>query len=277
MWAAVATGKKKKKKPARSDADFLASAKALSKIVPSLKKLASRKTLFKPFKPPKPGAKKRTAEQIRKANIRIIRRREKQLQNIPFLVPVTKQQAKRLGRRRLFKPGVQAIQLRNVDKTAKVVINKRGDISVTEGERHWIYWGLDRDTVRSKRGMRQAGADAFNRQFPIEKLSDLTAKAFAQYTIHSVHLWAHAGVVGTGFQDVQQFIMWVNEKWQSGRYITVRENAHREIYSDPSDPGKWVNGIAILVENPEYTKRRKALIREQQAATQARIKAAQNK
>jgi len=273
----VATGKKKKKKPVRTDADYLASAKALSKLVPSLKKLASRKTLTAPYKPPKPGAKKRTREQIRKANIRIIKRREKQLQNIPFLVPVTKQQAKRLGRRKLFLPGIQAIQLRNVEEGSKITITKRGDIAVQDGPQHWIYWTLDRATVRSKPGMRAAGADAFNKQFPIEKLSDLTALAFKNYNVKQVHLWAHAGIVGTGFMDVKQFIMWVNEKWQQGRYITVRENAEKEIYSDPSDPGKWVNGIAILVENPEYTRKRKALIREEHAKTQARIKAAQNK
>lgn len=273
----MATGKKKKKKPQRSDADYLASAKALSKIVPSLKKLASRKTLNAPFQPPKKGAKPRTKEQIRKANIRIIKRREKQLQNIPFLVPVTKPQAKRLGRRKLFLPGVQAIQLRNVDDGAKIKINKRGDISITEGAQHWIYWTLDRATVRSRKGMRGAGADAFNKQFPIEKLSDLTALAFKNYNVKEVHLWAHAGIVGTGFESVKQFIMWVNEKWQQGRYVTVREDARGDIYSDPSDPGKWVNGIAILVENPEYTRKRKALIREQHAATQAKIKATQNK
>lgn len=267
---------KKRKKKVRSDADYLQSAKELSKLVPSLKKLGSRKTLFAPFKPPKPGAKPRTKEQIRKANIRIIRRREKQLQNIPFLVPVTIPQAKRLGRRKLFKPGVQAIQLRNVEPGTRFTINKRGDISVQDGEQHWIYWSLDRKAVRSRRGMREAGAQAFDKQFPIEKVSDLTAAAFKQYDVKQVHLWAHAGIVGTGFGSVNQFIIWVNEKWQNGRYITVRENSRGDIYSDPSDPGKWVNGIAILVENPEYTKKRKALLRETRAAARAKRDAARN-
>lgn len=276
MWARVATSKKRKKKPARSEADYLASAKKLSVWVPSLKKLASRKTLTRPFKPPKPGAKKRTQKQIIKANIRIIKRREKQLQSIPDLIPITKQQAKKLGTRKLFKPGVQAIQLRGIDKSATIKINKRGDISVNTDNQHWIYWGLDRATVRSRRGMRDAGSKAFNKEFPIDKVSALTAQAFKKYNIHTVHLWAHAGIVGTGFQSPEQFIMWVNEKWQGGRYITVRENAAKEIYSDPSDPGKWVNGIAILVENPEYTKRRRELKRAERAEREKKRQAARN-
>jgi hypothetical protein len=104
--------------------------------------------------------------------------------------------------------------------------------------------------------MREAGAQAFNKQFPIERVADLTAKAFAKYNVQQVHLWAHAGVVGDAFKSIEQFVMWVNEKWNQGRYVTTRFSSYGDIYSEPSDPGKWVNGIAILIENPEYTKRR---------------------
>lgn len=230
-----------KKKQTRTSEDYLASAKQMMALVPSLKKFKTRKTL-------------------KKSEKRTIRRREKQLQSIPFLVPVTKAQAKKLGRKKLFLPGIQAIQLRNVPEGSKISIKKRGDVQVIQpsGQR-WIYWSLNRDTVRSRRGMRDAGQKVFSREFPIEKVSDLTAKAFAKYKIQQVHLWAHAGIVGDGFADLQQFIMWVNEKWQNGRYVTVRMQSHGDIYSEPSDPGKWVNGIAILIENPEYTKARKAL------------------
>lgn len=233
--------KKSRKKTTRTTDDYLASARELSRLVPSLRKFRRRKTLTK-------------------SNKATIRRREKQLKNIPFLVPVTKKQAKNLGRRKLFLPGIQAIQLRNVTPDAQIKINRRGQITVVEHDRRWIYWSLDRNTVRSRRGMREAGAKAFAKQFDIERVSDLTAAAFKRYRVQQVHLWAHAGIVGEGFEDLQQFVMWVNEKWNQGRYVTTRYRVGSpDIYTEPSDPGKWVNGIAILVENDEYTKKRKAL------------------
>lgn len=235
--------KKPKKKSGRSTESYLYSADNLSKIVPSLKKFAKRKTL-------------------KKSEKATITRREKQLKNIPFLQPVTPKQAKQLGRRKMFLPGVQAIQLRGVDtdKGDKFKINRYGDIEVTKatGQR-WIYWALDRKTVRSRPGMREAGKDVFDKKLPIEKVADITAEAFQKYHIQEVRLWAHAGIVGEGFHSLKQFILWVNEKWNQGRYVSTRQFANGEIYSSPSDPGKWVNGIAILIENPEYTKRRKAL------------------
>lgn len=209
-------------------------------MVPSLKKFKTRKTL-------------------KKSEKASIRRRERQLKNIPFLVPVTQKQTKKLGRKKIFLPGVQAIQLRNVSSDAKIKILKRGDVEVIQGSQRWIYWSLDRDTVRSRRGMRKAGADAFNKQFPIEKVSYLTALAFKAYKVQQVHLWAHAGIVGDAFEDLQQFVMWVNEKWNQGRYVSTHYKVAGDIYSTPSDPGKWVNGIAILIENPEYTRRRNRL------------------
>jgi len=243
----VATKKRsKKKKVQRSDASYLASAKSLSPIVPKLRKYRKRKTLTRYEKS-------------------AIARREKQLKNIPFLVPVTKQQARRL-KKKLFLPGIQAIQLRNVPPDSKIKFNKKGDITVTTaGGQRWIYWSLDRETVRSRRGMRKAGEDAFAKKFPIEKVSDLTIAAFAKYRVQQVHLWAHAGIVGDSFQDIGAFIRWVNEKWNAGRYMGTQERGGGLIYSNPSDPGLWVNGIAILIENPEYTRRRKALEKEAKA------------
>ncbi len=229
----------RKKKPIRTTDDYLSSARDLSALVPSLKKFRHRKTL-------------------KKSERATIRRRERQLKNIPFLVPVTKQQAKKLKRRKLFLPGIQAIQLRNVEPTASIKI-VGGDITVKQNGQHWIYWSLDRDTVRSRRAMRKAGEAAFNKQFPIEKVSDLTAAAFKRYKVQQVHLWAHAGLVGDAFHSIEQFIMWVNEKWNQGRYISSRYRAGGDIYTEPSDPGKWVNGIAILIENPEYTQARNKL------------------
>lgn len=242
--------KKKTRKPqkrrGRSTESYLYSADNLSKLVPSLRKFAHRKTL-------------------KKSEKATIRRREKQLLHIPHLEPLTPKEAKKLGQKKLFLPGVQAVQLRGIDKRAgdKFKVNKHGDLEVIKasGDR-WIYWGLDRQTVRSRRAMREAGRDVFEKRLPIEKVTDLTAEAFQHYTIQQVHLWAHAGVVGEGFQTLKQFILWVNEKWNQGRYISTRKNADGTTYENPSDPGKWVNGIAFLIENPEYTKRRKALDKE---------------
>lgn len=240
--------KRKKKKVKRPDASYIEAARNLSPLVPKLRKYRKRKTLTRYEKS-------------------AITRREKQLKNIPFLVPVSKKQARKL-KGKLFLPGIQAIQLRNVAPDAKITFGKHGDITVQQGGSRWIYWSLDRETVRSRPGMREAGEAAFNKQFPIEKVSDLTALAFKRYNIQQVQLWAHAGVVGDAFQDLKQFIMWVNEKWNQGRYMGGREEQLGR-FSNPSDPGKWVNGIAILIENPEYTKRRKALEREKRDAAKA--------
>ncbi len=242
----VARKKKRKiaRKPrGRSTESYLYSADNLAKIVPSLKKFSTRKTL-------------------KKSEKATIRRREKQLLHIPHLEPLTPKQAKQLGRKKTFLPGVHAVQLRGVDtrRGDKFRVNKYGDLQVTKasGDR-WIYWALDRKTVRSRRGMREAGKAVFDKTLPIEKVTELTADAFKHYKIQEVHLWAHAGVVGDGFQDLQQFVMWVNEKWNQGRYISTRQHGDGSRYTQASDPGQWINGIAFLVENPEYTKARKAL------------------
>lgn len=233
----------KRKKNTRTAADYIESARNLSALVPSLRKFKHRKTL-------------------KKSEKASIRRRERQLKNIPYLVPVTKSQAKKLTRKKLFLPGIQAIQLRNVAEGAKIKFTKHGDVEIIAPEGRWIYWSLDRETVRSRRGMRKAGTDAFDKRFPIEKVSDLTAKAFSRYYVQQVQLWAHAGIVGDAFHTINEFIMWVNEKWNAGRYMGQQARIGG-IYENPSDPGKWVNGIAILVEDKEYTRKRKALENEQ--------------
>ncbi len=245
---------KANKRNARQTDDYLSSARNLFNIIPSLKKYRKRKTLK--------GAEKSA-----------ITRAEKKIKNVPDLIPVTKKQARRLGRKKLFAPGVRAIQLRGITPKSKtripgvshknkIRISKDGSISVVQEEGRWIYWPLSRETVKSKRGMKSAGAAAFEKRFPIEIVADLTREAFAKYDVQQVHLWAHAGIVGDGFQDLPSFIRWVNMKWNAGRYMGTQENENTgKIYSNPSDPGKWVNGIAILVENPEYTKRRRELER----------------
>lgn len=227
--------RKKKKKQKRSEESYISSAKNLSKIVPNLKKYRKRKHLTRYEKS-------------------AITRREKQLRGVEDLIPLTKQQAKRL-RKKTFAPGIRAIRLRGVKGIPKLRVSKKGDISIKSGTVETIYWALDRETVRSRRRMREAGADAFDKLFPIEKVSDLAARAFKNLNVQQIHLWTNAGAVGDGFADLPAFIRWVNEKWQAGRYITIREAGNEQ----SSDPGLWINGIAIELENPEYTRARKAL------------------
>ncbi len=250
----MASGKKsRRRKITRTDADYISSARGLGALVPSLKKLGKRKRLT-------PQEKRR------------IRYREKQLKDVPYLVPVTPKQAKRLGSKKLFKRGVQAIQLKGVEAGEKLRVNKRGDISTANVNQAWIYWGLDRKTVRSKRKMREVAPAAFNKQFPIDTVADMAVRAFKKYDVKEIHLWSHHGAVGTGFEDAGSFIMWVNEKWQHGRYVSTVTNENTgSRYLNDSDPGKWINGIAILIENPEYTAKKKALKRAERAARKQRM------
>lgn len=236
----MASKKSRKKKSVRSIESYLSSAKELSNLVPRLKKYRRRKTLSKYEK-----------YSISKA--------ERTLHGVTYLHPVTKQQAKRL-KKKLFAPGIRAIRLRGVPPEAKIKIGKKGDLEIKYNEIEWVYWSLDRDTVRSKRGMRKAGTDAFEKQFPIEKISDMATTAFNKMHVQGVSLWTHGGRSDAVFDDLPAFIRWVNEKWSAGRYM--RTNQYGEL-QDSSDPGLWVSGLAIQLEDPEYTKRRKEAQREQ--------------
>lgn len=227
---------KRKRKQKRSDADYISSANKLASLVPEFKKLSRRKKLS-------------AAEKS------VITRREKQLKGIPNIFPVDARTAKKLTKDQLFAPGIRGVQLRNVSPNAKIKF-KGKDIEVTDNGHRWIYWHLSRKTVRSRRGMRDAGRLAFEQQFPIERLSDLAADAFKRYNVLQVNLWAHAGIVGDPHHSINQFTQWVNEKWNAGRYTRTSE------FGGNSDPGRWVNGIAILLEPKEYTERRERLKRE---------------
>ena len=226
--------RKRKRKAQRSDADYIKSAQNLSLLVPSLRPLAKRKKL-------------RAVEKSR------ITRKEKILKGVPNIFPVSRQQAKKLGNQ-TFATGVQGIQLRGVPQDAKIDF-KGKDIVVEYNGRKYLYWHLSRATVRSRRGMRDAGRRAFEQQFPIEIVTELAETAFKQGNVVQVNLWAHAGIVGDPHHTLGEFVQWVNQKWSAGRYIRT------SIYGGDSDPGKWVNGIAILLEDAEYAKKRKALIR----------------
>lgn len=221
--------RKRKRSKSRSDAEYIASAANLSALVPSMRKLAKRKRL----KPTEKAA---------------ITRRERQLKGIPNIFPITAQQEKKMKGQTIFK-GVRGIQLRGVPADAKIRFRGK-NLSVEENGRKWIYWHLSRAVVRSKRKMKAAGGAAFAQQFPIELVAELAAEAFKSLDVVQVNLWAHAGIVGDAHHTLEEFVQWVNEKWNAGRYVRT------SIHGGESDPGKWVNGIAILLENEEYRRKR---------------------
>lgn len=210
----------RRKKSVRTDADYIASAKKLSKFVPKLKKYHKRKKL---------NRYERSA----------ITRREKQLRFVADkLFVLTKKQAKQL-KGKLYAPGVQAVELSGFSKDAKIKVIKK-DTYIYSNGRTWLMWGLDRETVRQKRGMKTAAANAFAQKYPIETVTELARLAFKKLKPIQVNLWAAAGVVGQPFDDLKAFTDWVDEKWSAGRYISDHG------YS--SDPGAWINGIAILIK-----------------------------
>lgn len=198
------------KRPTR---DYLTAASQLTKFVPGLKRYRRRKTLL-PWE---------------KAHIA---RYEKKLRYAHHLIPLTPAQAKRF-KPFLFGRGINAIQLSNTgDVKIKSISKINGDMMLASNGRQWIYWRLDRDTVRSRKGMQQAAQDAFDMQFPIEKIAALAEKAFEELKPYAVYLWASVGRVGEGFQTIKQFVDWLYANWNSGRY-SMQE--------------RWVNGLAIRI------------------------------
>lgn len=223
-------------KQKRETASYIESVKQLAKFAPSLKKYKRRKKL----RPAEKGA---------------ITRKENLLRfHTQTLFPVNKKLAKEL-KGQLFAPGIHAIEFRNTAPNAK--IHKVGqDLVLTSNGRTFLYWRLDREDVKSTKGMAKAAAKAFDIDeyeeefgdnteelppdlFPIERVAELAGLAFEQLKPLAVYLWAPSGRVGSGFESLKQFSMWLAENWHADRY-TQQE--------------KWVNGIAILLNDPNFRK-----------------------
>lgn len=227
-------------KPKRSVDSYLQSARSLARFAPGLSKYRRRKTL----KPSEKGA---------------ITRKENALAfHTDKLIPVSKKLARQL-KDQLFVPtkrifdeetqqvryeegktrqGIRAIELRNTGADAKIH-KVKNDMIVTSNGRTFLYWKLDREDVKTKRGMTKAAAAAFDSQFPIERVAELAKIAFDQLKPLAVYLWAPTGRVGNPFESLKQFSMWLAENWSADRY---------------SQQEKWVNGIVILLHDKNFRK-----------------------
>lgn len=223
---------RRKKRIARPVSKYLESAKELSSLVPKLKKYSKRKNLSA-----------REKNQISQFE-RLLRYRKETL--VP--VPTRAIKDKSVTRDKLFSKSVQAIDMRGLQTKAPgaTIEFKKGTIYAKLSGRRWVFWKLSRAAARSKKEMRERGKQAFEAKFPVELAAELAREAFKKYHVNQVQLWTVTGLAGTGFVDLQAFIDWVNEKWSNGRYVDDKG------YS--SDPGQWINGIAIEIESEKPLK-----------------------
>lgn len=121
---------------------------------------------------------------------------------------------------------------------------KKPDLLFSANGRTWLFWDIN--NPREKAEMKGAAAKAFNNQFPIERVAKLAKIAFDKFEVKQIHLWAASGPVGQGFVDLQAFVDWVDDKWSAGKYVNDKG------YS--SDPEKWINGIAVLIDEKKPPK-----------------------
>lgn len=200
----------RRKRPTK---DYIDTAKRLAAFVPSLKKYKRRKTLTRWEK----------AAITRYAN---------KLKYTDHLVRLNKRQYEEL---KDYTPGygVHAIQLRNTGANTKINF-VQNNLFVTSNGRTYLYWHMGRAAVKTESGMTKAARKAFERQFPIQRIAELAQVAFEELNPLAVYLWAPTGRVGQGFASLRQFMLWLHENWNTGRYTNQE---------------KWVNGIVILLRD----------------------------
>lgn len=214
------------RKPTRDVASYLESAKELAKFIPALKKYKKRKRLTRWEK----------AAISRKENI---------VRYTDYLIPVTKKQARELkdilyspqttvktGKNRgkiIYHHGIQAIQLRNVGKDARIIKKVDQHIFVVSNGRTWVYWRLPNTRPKT---IAKYGEQAFTtpEAYDIERVIELARTAFKNPETKGVYLWGESGRVGNPMPSLRQFIEWVATD-----------------YAKYTNTDRWVNGIAILV------------------------------
>jgi hypothetical protein len=224
-------------KQKRPVASYLKSARELDKFAPALRKYRRRHTRLTPWEK---GA---------------ITRKENLLRYHTHQLYVIPKKHRRILKNRQFAPGIPALELRNVsgdDLThEQTIIPIDEDFMLRSNGRQWVYWQLDREEI-SKKGMKKAAQAAFNIQFPLERIAELAGLAFEELKPLAIHLWVKSGRANRGFDSFKQFMFWLNNNWG----VT----GGSEIGLNPAeDPREWINGIAILVKDPNWRKPRSVL------------------
>lgn len=217
-------------------------AKSLGKFSPDIGKLARKKRL--------------TA-----ADKQRISKRAKRLHNVTDLFRITGKGAKKFKQKfgDIFYPGTEAVRLRYASENATIKFVD-DNLFLESNGRQWLYWRLNKSTVRNKDGKLVSAAEkAFDAQFPIEKVLALAERAYTELKIEAITLWTEQGRADTTFSELRDFARWVAQHWQNGNYIRY-DTRTGEIH-DESDAGKWINGLAILLKEPPKRAKRKASVK----------------
>lgn len=212
--AAIARVAKLPPLPQRSNADWVHVAEKLSKFAPGLKKYRRRKKLNS-------GEKSAIAH------------KEKILRYSENLIPIPARDRKKALKEKwdLFAPGVFAMPLGNTGKDAKI-IHVAKHMTVTSNGRTWVYWRLPNIETGAMEKAAEKAFTEFEATFDIEKLAKLAKKAFEDFKLIKVYLWAKQGRVGFGYKTFNEFTQWLYE-----------------YYSQYQNTEEWVEGIAIKIED----------------------------
>jgi hypothetical protein len=240
--SAIAKSAKLPKIPQRTEREWIEAAKRLSKFAPSLEKYN--------FKIITKGRKLNSGQKS------AIAHKEKLLKYSDHLVIIPKRDRKRAIREEwdLYAPGIFAMPLRNTSEDARIIhLNKT--MTVTSNGRTWLYWKLNKPPKKKKdltdtQKERQAKKvfdkvetaatktfDDFEATFDIEQIAKLAEKAFEEFKLIRVYLWAEIGRVGVGFKTLDEFMQWLYED-----------------FSQYKDVERWVRGIAIKIADDRQGK-----------------------
>ena len=235
----MSSKRKTKKRPKKSDAEYIENARNLDKFVPGLKKFRRRHKL----KPSEKGWITRYVNALRFTDhlIPVTKKQYKHLKNELYVPHGPDRTDKKTGRIIPGKPvhGVRAIRLKGMSPTTKLITVKATDLTIASNGRKWLFWKLDKLGERQwRRTIAKATETAFNSPqdaFPIEKIAKLAQLAFDKITQpKAIYLWSRHGPVGQPFRDLQSFMDWLTD-------------TYTRAYKDTDE---WMNGIAILVHGP---------------------------
>jgi hypothetical protein len=182
-------------------------ARTLAKFVPGLKEYSSAAKIT-------PKAEKE------------IRRRERQLKHVYNLRPVTAAQARGTFKGKLFAPGVRAVQMSEFESGSKFRAGKKGTTIISNG-RTWLLIPMPINW-RSKKEAIKAGSNAF--RFPLETVIAQAEIAFHKYKPIGISLWAKQGRISRIHGDIEDFVLWINQHWQAGKYLSAPNQDTGRLY-----------------------------------------------